>query len=370
MDGIWSHWSDLAGAIALNAESIQRIVLASDSLFMTLLIVLLAGLSLGIGQAVILFINQVKPVRFIFSLLLNAVLFTFGFLSLVLSTWLICQLPASVNLPFLTLVKVLGLSYAPLLFSFLGALPYVGVPLLNLLSIWRLLAAVVGFSVIAGVSLTAAFGYVSVGWFMLQLLENTVGQPIASLGKALANRVAGVELAENRSALVERVKSGIGVSSPLLTADLNPLPQASNVEATSLETSRNNRSARFKLARPHRRRAVERHSRSLGRASARFRFLHPIPRSPARAGGRLRIRPGPRHHVRFDPQPPHRLSRAQRRNRRRRTSWFPSLPTARATRSFHLRLQQSGHLRDDDARSHQRGPTNRTHRRRRRQIDL
>ena len=50
------------------------------------LIVLLAGLSQAIAQSIILFINQVKLLRFMFSLLINVLLFVAGFGFLVLST--------------------------------------------------------------------------------------------------------------------------------------------------------------------------------------------------------------------------------------------------------------------------------------------
>ena len=154
-------WELIGEVFSFNSEAFETIVNLRDGMLLALLVVVLAGLSLSVGQSIILFINRIKPARFVFSLLLNAILFTFGFLFLVFSTWLICLLPWSVNVPFLHLMKVLGLSYAPLLFSFLGALPYLGLPILNLLSVWRLLAMVVGFSVVAGVSETIALGYVA-----------------------------------------------------------------------------------------------------------------------------------------------------------------------------------------------------------------
>jgi predicted Abi (CAAX) family protease len=204
------HFGDLlTGAFGLKLEAFQDIITFADGLSWALLVVLLAGLSLGFGQSIILFINRVKPSRFIFSLLLNTVLFTFSFLFWVGSTWLIGQLPWSVSTSFYSLVKVLGLGYAPLLFSFLGALPYAGVPILNFLSVWQLLAVVVGFSAAVGVTGAVAFGYVAFGWFILQLLKGSIGKPIAKLGQALSDRIAGVKLAKNRSELRERVNTGL-----------------------------------------------------------------------------------------------------------------------------------------------------------------
>ncbi|MDX2241168.1 MAG: CAAX protease [Leptolyngbyaceae cyanobacterium bins.302] len=237
MDSIWEI---LGSVFALNGENLQQAATFPDSLLLAIGVVLLAGLSLAIGQAIILFINQVKPIRFVFSLLVSAVLYLFEFLFLVLSTWIICLLPNSVHVSLSKLVIVLGLSYAPLLFSFLGALPYFGFPLLRLLSIWHLLAMVVGFGAIANLGAGFAFGYVAVGWFVKELLENTIGQPIAQFGKTIADWVAGVNLAKNREALAERVHSRFGAASPLLNiapdanASSQPWLQASSPSSNEI----------------------------------------------------------------------------------------------------------------------------------------
>ncbi|MEX0268307.1 CAAX protease [Leptolyngbyaceae cyanobacterium UHCC 1019] len=228
----YQFWDLLGGVFSLSLEAFGEIAALTRGVPLAVLVVLFAGLSLGVGQSIILFINRVKPIRFVFSLLLNAVLFTFGFLFLAFSTWLICLLPWSVYVPFNTLIKVFGFSYAPQLFSFLGALPYAGLPILNVLSVWRLLAAVVGFEAAAGVDGATAFGYVAFGWVVLQFLEGSIGQPIAKLGQQLSERVAGVDLADNRIELRERVQAG-RVAAPILTAtqttapEMNQLIQAS-----------------------------------------------------------------------------------------------------------------------------------------------
>lgn len=196
-------WEVLGYVFALNAEAFRIAITVPAGRSLALVVVLLAGLSQGIGQSIILFVNQVRPARFAISLGINAVLFAFGFLALVLSTWLVTLTPWAQNMPFGQLVTVLGLAYAPLLFSFLGALPYLGVPILNVLSVWHLLAMVVGFGAIANLGIGNAFSYVALGWVLLQVLQTTVGRPVASLGKRIANRAAGVELVTRRRDLVE-----------------------------------------------------------------------------------------------------------------------------------------------------------------------
>lgn len=208
-DQLLNHLGDLiGGSFSLSQETFQKIAILPEGLTVALLVVLIAGLSLAIGQSIILFINRVKPVRFIFSLLLNGILFVFGFLFLVFSTWLTGWLPGFVQVPLSDLIRALGLSYSPLLFSFLGALPYLGAPILQILSIWHLLAMVAGVSAIAQVSGANAFAHVVIGWVTLQLLSGTVGQPIAKLGRKLTQKVAGVDLVQKRSELAEIMQSG------------------------------------------------------------------------------------------------------------------------------------------------------------------
>jgi predicted Abi (CAAX) family protease len=218
-------WEILSKVFVLNGEAFQTAAALPKGFTLAIVVVLLAGLSLAVGQSIILFLNRVQPIRFIFSLLISAFLYLFEFLVVVFSTWFICLFSRSVNLSLPTLVIVLGLSYAPLLFSFLGALPYFGVPLLRLLSIWHLLAMVVGFGAIANIGAGFAFGFVAFGWFFKEVLENTIGQPIARFSKRIVDRTAGVQLIQNRAELREKLRSDFtSVPSPLMAAP-NPTGQ-------------------------------------------------------------------------------------------------------------------------------------------------
>ncbi|NDJ17989.1 CAAX protease [Myxacorys almedinensis] len=215
VDSFLNQLGDLiSGAFFFGQDAFQRVVRIPQGQAIALLVVLLAGLSLGIGQSVILFANRVKPVRFILSLLLNAILFAFGFLFLVFSTWLIGLLPGFVQIAWGNLVEAFGLSYTPLLFGFLGALPYLGSPILNVLSVWHLLQMVTAVSAVGQVGGATAFTHVALGWAMLQLLQGTIGQPIARLGQKLDRKVAGVDLVKQRSQIAARVEADLETRIP------------------------------------------------------------------------------------------------------------------------------------------------------------
>lgn len=196
-------WELVGGIFALNPTTFARAQALPDVWLIAAMIVLAAGLSRGIAAGLVLFINRVNPIRFAFSLLLEAALFAFGYLFWAGSIWLVGYLVLPQDIPFSIIALVLGLSYAPYLFSFLGSMPYLGVPILRALAVWNLLAMVVGFSDLAQIHAGEAFWHVILGWVVLQTLQQTVGQPIANLGHWLANRVAGVQLISQKQGLAQ-----------------------------------------------------------------------------------------------------------------------------------------------------------------------
>ncbi len=171
-------------------------------------IVVLAGFSQAVGQSVVLFANRVRAQRFLFSLAIDGVLFTFGYAFLVLSTWCVLVLTGRHHVALLELAIVFGISYAPLLFAFLAALPYLGRNLFWALRVWHLLALVVGLAAIANVSLFAALTDVSLGWIVLSVAAQTIGKPVAQLGERMLNAVAGIDVTSSEQLAIDRLFTG------------------------------------------------------------------------------------------------------------------------------------------------------------------
>jgi len=67
LDRFWQ----LLGWLALKFEAFEQINTLPHGSTVALLVVLAASLSQVVAQSVILFINRVKPVRFVFSLLIG-----------------------------------------------------------------------------------------------------------------------------------------------------------------------------------------------------------------------------------------------------------------------------------------------------------
>ncbi len=220
---ITRFWELLGWVLALNAEAFRQLNALPHGSIVALLVVLSAGLSQAIAHSAILFVNRLKPTRFLFSLFISAILFAFGYLFLVFSTWLISFAPFTAKVSFAVLARTLGFGYAPLIFSVFGAMPYFGQPVLSILSIWQLLAIVVGFAAVSGATVWQAFSTVALGWVVLWVLQRTLGRPVVRLGRWIASKVAGVELITQREKLrVFFQKLQISTAPENLVGPLNP----------------------------------------------------------------------------------------------------------------------------------------------------
>ncbi len=208
-DAFSDFWSLVSGALSLNDETFQSISAQSNSLLAALSIVFIAGFAQSLSQIVVLFINQVQPFRFVLSLLISALFFVVGFGFWAISIWTTLHLAFAEPLSLSAVLKTLGFSYAPLMLSIFVVMPYFGGAVFVLLSIWTLLAVVIGLAAITDLGRWAAFESAALGWVVLQLLQQTVGQPIASLGQWITNWVAGEELITNRNRLAEELYAGL-----------------------------------------------------------------------------------------------------------------------------------------------------------------
>jgi hypothetical protein len=204
-------WQLIYGVLTLNGETFRTIERLPLSWIAALLVVLLAGLSQGIGQSAVLFINRVRPLRFILSLAISAIIFVFNYNFWVLSTWVIADWLFDVTLSLVAVIKTLGFSYAPLLLGFLMVIPYFGMPISIFLSIWALLAIVTGIEAIAPLGFWEVFQCCIGGWMVSQLSQRIFGRGLAVVTDKLFDWIAGVDLVRDRSQLEEMLYSGLPI---------------------------------------------------------------------------------------------------------------------------------------------------------------
>ncbi|MGV2831156.1 hypothetical protein [Myxosarcina sp. GI1(2024)] len=201
-------WHSIAEVLTLNPEIYTKLTESPFSRTIALLIVLAAGLSQAIGQSFVLFVNRVKPLRFFLCLGVAAFLFAFTYIFWAWSVWLVGHFIFRAQLQLLSVMSWVALSYVPQLFGFLVALPYLGIPISVVISIWSLLSLVVGLQNLGSLSLWMAFACSGLGWVVLQLLQRTAGRPLMAMGRSLKHLFAGTNLVVERQSLAEVIRAG------------------------------------------------------------------------------------------------------------------------------------------------------------------
>ena len=201
-------WQVIWGILSFQTSAFANLHTLTDSTVAALIVVLIAGLSQALGQSIILFINRVKPIRFCLSLLIAALLFACEYGFWVLITWGISNLVYFDGVSLFLVARILGFSYAPLLFGFLVAIPYIGVGISVLLWVWSLLVMVTYLSVVAGSTTWEAFACAALGWAILRLLQGNIGYPIMAMGRRIADATAGVRLMTDQRDLERLLQRG------------------------------------------------------------------------------------------------------------------------------------------------------------------
>lgn len=166
-----------------------------------------AGLSESVGQSFVLFINRVKPSRFIPSVLMNTLLFLFGYFETVFVIWLTAKFLLGYDDIILQIMYAVGVSYVPLLFSFLTLLPYLGPGIVRILYLLSYTIMVNRLHQAIGFPVREAVVTVLLSFVVLMVVRGTIGRPLRSIVKAVQNRIAGTPLEQNIMKAMETVDS-------------------------------------------------------------------------------------------------------------------------------------------------------------------
>lgn len=156
-----------------------------------------AGLSEAVGQSFVLFINRVKPSRFIPSVLLNALLFLFGYFETVFVLWLTARFLLGYEQVILQIMYAVGVSYVPLLLSFLTLLPYLGPGIVRLLYLASYTIMVNVLHTRLDFPIIEAAAAVLLSFIVQMIVRATIGRPLRAAVRNIRNQIAGTPLEQN-----------------------------------------------------------------------------------------------------------------------------------------------------------------------------
>lgn|GEM_PF-797888 len=181
-------------AMRLDPSIYRAIQIAPNGLWVALLIVSLASMSEALGQSVILFINRVRPRRYLVALGISTVSNMIGYLLWATVVWLMGAFFYGLDFPFIAIASAVGLAYAPQLLAFFELVPFLGNPFGIILSLWSMLAIAVAIYVGLNFTFGQALLASATGWLLIQVWRRTIGIPVYALGHWIQDRAAGAPL--------------------------------------------------------------------------------------------------------------------------------------------------------------------------------
>lgn len=181
-------------ALTLQEEIFVAVQGSRQGLLIALIVVGLAGLSQALGQSLVLFINQVRPRRFILAMIASTIGYMGGYGLWMAIVWLVAVYAFGADVSWMAVAAAVGLAYAPQLLAFFELTPFLGNPFGVMLSLWTLLAIVIGVRAGFGLDTWQAVVASGLGWLLLQIWRRTLGAPVYALGRWIEQRAAGVTL--------------------------------------------------------------------------------------------------------------------------------------------------------------------------------
>lgn len=167
---------------------------APNGIWYALAVVILASLSESVGQSVVLFLNRIRPKRFVLALGISTVSHMVGFLLWTMVVWLVGTVVFDSSQSIVVIASAVGLAYAPQLLAFFELTPFLGNPFSVILTLWSTLAIVIGVRVGLDLETWQAVVASGLGWSLIQVWRRTLGRPIYGLGGWLQRRAAGAPL--------------------------------------------------------------------------------------------------------------------------------------------------------------------------------
>lgn len=178
---LWSVWRAIQLGMRLSPDTVQIVETHPNAIWIAFGVVMVAGISLLLGQSVILFMNQVSPGRFAISLISNGIWLVVGWLFWAITVWVIGNELFSQDVPLRIMLALIGLSYAPFVFGFLILMPYLGPFVQRVLYVWSFIIALRSVEYLFRVGFVQALVCVGIGWLLLMLMSSTIGRPIVAL---------------------------------------------------------------------------------------------------------------------------------------------------------------------------------------------
>lgn len=196
----------IGGALTLNRATFALLRDDPPSTIPVLLVLLLAGVSLTLGQCVVLFANRVRARWFLLAVVGSGLAFSVRLFLWGATIVLVCNYVLQVAAPLRLVMVAVSLGQVPYLLGFLILLPYVGVLLRRLLDAYALVIVVVALAVMLEISLARALAAAAIGWALQALAASLLQRPLAGLPPWLWDATAPRRAVVHADELLDRLR--------------------------------------------------------------------------------------------------------------------------------------------------------------------
>jgi len=186
-------WEAIWLALGFNPEAARFVSTEPESIAVVLSVAFLAGLSLLLGQSVVLFLNRVSKARFAITLTLNAVIYVINLAIWSLVIWFVATFAFGADRPIGIGALAILLGSAPFVFGFFILIPYLGIILTRILYGWSFLITLVMVQAVFAIGWWQALVSVGLGWVLLLILNRTVGRPVVIIRDRIFRRLTGLQ---------------------------------------------------------------------------------------------------------------------------------------------------------------------------------
>lgn len=151
----------------------------------------LAGISTLLGNSVVLFLNRVRGWRFLVTVLLNGLAMVLLYALQALMIAVIGPLVVGHTPGLIAIMRGVMLATAPMVFGFLGLIPYAGPAITRMLQVWGVLTLWIVVAALFEAGFWASLMITLIGWGAMQLLSWGLSRPVSWVGDQIWRVVTG-----------------------------------------------------------------------------------------------------------------------------------------------------------------------------------
>ena len=201
LDNINAFFDIVGGILSLDPEAILAIQTAPDGLTVAIVILLLATAADVVGNSPVLFMKKMQPGRLAAALGVETVLSLVRLAIWMASLWILLLVLNRGVVELANVVLVIGIGYAPMLWSFLVVVPTVGPLIGRILIAWTLVTITASIAVASNTSPLEALAAPVVAVLVILLVRRSSNHVSLEILGRVSRHLTGVDLMQRTRAM-------------------------------------------------------------------------------------------------------------------------------------------------------------------------